>query len=284
MAVIYALFCLLCSAGNDFLFKLFARKPRIRGIFCAVIGVVWGLLTLLCFQIDWSTWKAILVWGSVIGVFSIAANLLLIEAMGMQSAGVCSTIYRLNLVPVVFGAWLLLGEKIAPFQWLGIILAIGAVFCFLTLSGTSGETDRKKARLGVFMVILAAFLRAGMGLSYKYAYAANADEFGITAFIALFWIVGGILYALFREQKQVKIDKSLFFYGTLSGLLVAGITIFMALALKAGKASVTLPIAQMSFPLTFLLSILFLKESVTRWKIIGVILSIAAVLLLCMAK
>lgn len=284
MAVIYALFCLLCSAGNDFLFKLFARKPRTRGIFCAVIGVVWGLLTLLCFQIDWSTWKAILVWGSVIGFFSIVANLLLIEAMGMQSAGVCSTIYRLNLVPVVFGAWLLLGEKIAPLQWLGIVLAIGAVLCFLTLSGTSGETDRKKARLGVFMVILAAFLRAGMGLSYKYAYAANADEFGVTVFIALFWIIGGLLYALFREQKQVKVDKSLLFYGTLSGLLVAGITIFMALALKAGKASVTLPIAQMSFPLTFLLSILFLKESVTRWKIIGVILSIAAVLLLCMAK
>lgn len=284
MAVVYALCCLLCSAGNDFIFKLFARKPRTRGIFCSLIGIFWGLLTVLCFDIDWSFWKAILIWGSVIGFFSIAANLLLIEAMGLQSAGVCSTIYRLNLVPVIFGAWLLLGEQIALFQWIGIILAIGAVLCFLSLPENTSLSDKKKARLGVFMVILAAFLRAGMGLSYKYAYAANADEFGITAFIALFWIIGGVLYALFREQKQVKVDKSLLFYGTLSGLFVAGITIFMALALKAGKASVTLPIAQMSFPLTFLLSILFLKESVTRWKIIGVILSIAAVLLLCMAK
>lgn len=284
MAVFYALFCLLCSAGNDFIFKLFARKPRTRGIFCAIIGIVWGLLTLFCFQIDWTTWKAILIWGSVIGFFSIAANLLLIEAMGMQSAGVCSTIYRLNLVPVVFGAWFLLGEKIAPFQWIGIVLAIGAVLCFLSLPDSADSADKKKAKIGIIMVILAAFLRAGMGLSYKYAYAANADEFGITAFIALFWILGGGLYALLREQKQTKLDKSLLFYGTLSGLFVAGITIFMALALKAGKASITLPIAQMSFPLTFLLSILFLKESVTRWKIIGVILSIAAVLLLCIAK
>ena len=280
----YALLCLLCSAGNDFIFKLFARKPRTRGIFCVLIGLFWCVLTLVCFPIDWSTWKAILIWGSVIGFFSIAANILLIEAMGMQSAGVCSTIYRLNLVPVVFGAWLLLEESVTGYQWLGIALAICAVLCFLTLPDSTDSSQTKRARLGILLVILAAFLRAGMGLSYKYAFAAKADEFGVTALIAFFWIIGGLLYAFFREQKQVKIDKSLLFYGSLSGLFVAGITIFMALAVKAGKASITLPIAQMSFPLTFLLSIVFLKESVTRWKIIGVILSIAAVLLLCMAK
>lgn len=284
MAVIYSLLCLLCSAGNDFIFKLFARKPRTRGIFCTLIGIFWGALTLLCFDIDWGTWKAILIWGSVIGFFSIAANLLLIEAMGMQSAGVCSTIYRLNLVPVIFGAWLLLGETVASYQWIGIILAIGAVLSFLTLPESSNQSNKRRARLGIFMVLIAAFLRAGMGLSYKYANAAGADEFGVTALIALFWIIGGLLYAILREQKQVKVDKSLLFYGFLSGMFVAGITIFMALMLKAGKASITLPIAQMSFPLTFLLSILFLRESVTRWKILGVILSIAAVLLLCIAK
>jgi len=284
MAVMYALFSLLCSSGNDFIFKLFARKPRTRGIFCVLIGLFWGILTLACFNVDWTTWKATLIWGSVIGFFSITANLLLIEAMGIQSAGVCSTIYRLNLVPVVFGAWLILGETVSLIQWIGIILAIGAVLCFLTLPDSGDSENKKLARIGIFMVILAAFLRAGMGLSYKYAFAAKADEFGVTAVIAAYWIIGGFLYALLREKKQVKIDKSLLFYGFLSGVFVAGITIFMALAVKAGNASVTLPIAQMSFPVTFLLSILFLKESVTRWKIFGVILSIAAVLLLCMAK
>ena len=58
----------------------------------------------------------------------------------------------------------------------------------------------------------------------------------------------------------------------------------MALAVKAGNVSITLPIAQMSFPVTFMLSIFCLKEPVTKWKILGVILSIGAVLLLCAAK
>ena len=284
MAAIYALFCLLCSSGNDFVFKLFAQKTRSRGIFCALIGIFWGLLTLLCFKIDWTTWQSTLIWGSVIGFFSIVANLLLIESMGMQSAGVCSTIYRLNLVPVVFGAWLLLGEKVTWLQWIGIALALGAVLCFLTLSGNQDSQSKKLARLGILIVVLAALLRAAMGISYKYAYAANADEFGITAVIAVFWVIGGLLYALIREKKQIKVDKTMLVFGFVSGMFVAGITIFMALALKVGNASVALPIAQMSFPVTFLLSIIVLKESVTRWKLLGVVLSIAAVLLLCIAK
>lgn len=284
MSAIYALFCLLCSSGNDFVFKLFARKPRTRGIFCTLIGLFWGILTLVCFDIDWSNWKAILIWGSVIGFFSIVANLLLIESMGMQSAGVCSTIYRLNLVPVVFGAWLLLGEKVTLLQWIGIALALGAVLCFLSITGTQDSKSKNLARLGILIVVIAAFLRAAMGISYKYAFAAKADEFGITAVIAVYWIIGGLLYSLLRERKQIKLDKSLFLYGLVSGIFVAGITIFMALALKVGNASVALPIAQMSFPVTFLLSIIFLKESVTRWKVLGVVLSIAAVLLLCIAK
>ena len=119
---------------------------------------------------------------------------------------------------------------------------------------------------------------------FEYAFAAKADEFGITAVISVYWIVGGLLYALFREKKQMKVDKTMLLFGLVSGIFVAGITIFMALALKVGNASVALPIAQMSFPVTFLLSIIVLKESVTRWKLLGVVLSIAAVLLLCLAK
>ena len=133
---------------------------------CAVIGIVWGILVPICFPIDWSSWKAIVLWGSITGFFSITANLLLIEAMGLQSAGVCSTIYRLNLVPVVFGAWILLGERVTLIHWIGIVFAVGAVLCFLTLPKDADKKDLKKAKLGIYMVILASFLRAAMGISF----------------------------------------------------------------------------------------------------------------------
>ena len=232
---------------------------------------------------DWSNFAATVKWGCITGFFSITANLLLIEAMGYQSAGVCSTIYRLNLVPVVFGAWLLLGEKVSWIHWIGICFAICAVLCFLTLPASDDKSNQKLARLGVYMVIFAALLRAAMGLSYKFAFAEQANEYGMTVIIGLCWVVGGLIYSGIRERRQIAVDRSLVFYGCLSGLFVSGITIFMALAVKNGDASITLPIAQMSFPITFLLSIFCLKESVTKWKVLGVIFSIAAVLLLCLS-
>lgn len=282
MAVLYAVLCLLCSAGNDFLFKLFARKPRSRGIFCTLIGIFWTVLTIICFPVDFVTnWQATLVWGCIIGTFSIVANILLIEAMGFQSAGVCSTIYRLNLVPVVFGAWLLLGERVSTIHWIGICLAVAAVLCFMTISDTDRK-NLKRAKLGLYMVILAALLRAGMGISYKYAFIHHADQYGFVVITGFFWIIGGLIYAFVQKTERVALDKSMLFYGGLSGIFVAGITLLMAFAVKYGDASITLPIAQMSFPVTFLLSILFLKERITVWKGLGVILSVGAVFLLCL--
>ena len=122
LAIVFAFCSLCCSALNDFIFKLFADKPQSRGLFAMLVGVIWTVVMALL-PMDWTHWKATVIWGIISGFFSIAANLMLIEAMGMQSAGICSTIYRLNLVPVVFGAWILLGETISVLNWLGIVLA-----------------------------------------------------------------------------------------------------------------------------------------------------------------
>ena len=281
MAVMYALLCLLCSAGNDFIFKLFARKPRTRGIFCVLIGLFWCVLTLVCFPIDWSTWKAILIWGSVIGFFSIAANILLIEAMGMQSAGVCSTIYRLNLALVVPFSVLIFNEKLVLSQYAGIVLALLAVLAFLPGNGAKKSRNAgKKALLPMAMVITAALFRAGLGLSCKYGPLQGASINGINLIIEIIWIISGLVYYFVKENKVYKFDLQVVKYGALSGVLVAGILLFMMLALSAGNASIVLSIAQMSFLLTFILSVIFLKEKVTLFKLFAMLCGAGAILLL----
>lgn len=279
MAVFYALCCLMCSALNDFIFKLFARKRRSRGMFAGLIGIVWFVL--LCFfPQDWTEWRTTLFWGCVSGFFSIAANLLLIEAMGMQSAGVCSTIYRLNLVPVVFGAWLLLGETISAKHWAGIAAAVLAILCFMSAPKERHRRFARFARLGILLVIAAAFLRAAMGIAYKYAFLNGADRTGILLVNALFWIIGGMWYGWRRERRLISFDRSMLIYSALSGVCVVGIVYFMAASLQSGEAGIVLPIAQMSFPGTLILSALILHERVTAWKLAGVGFGIAAVFLL----
>ena len=54
----------------------------------------------------------------------------------------------------------------------------------------------------------------------------------------------------------------------------------MAKALQYGAAGVVLSIAQMSFLGTLLLSVLFLKEKLEKFKVAGIVCGVAAILLL----
>ena len=279
MAILYAFCCLGFAAVNDFVFKMFARKERSRGWFVAGAGMVW-LLVLGFLPIDWQhSVGATLLCGAISGLFSVTANLLLIEAMGRQSAGVCSTIFRLNLVLVVIAACLWLGESINPAKIIGVGLAVVAIVAFVPPGVGRKSGMRTTAELGLFLALAACLLRAGMGLTYKWGFLRGADSNGVVVINSFFWIIGGILYAWLRE-KDPKINPKLVGYGIFSGVLISGIVLFMALALKYGNASVTLPIAQMSFLGTFGLSIIFFKEPVTWRKIVAVLCGVAAILLL----
>lgn len=289
MAIFWAFVCLFFSAANDFLFKCFARKPRSHGYFAAIIGVAW-LATGLCFVRNWDVeWHATVFWGIVSGLCSISGNLLMLDAMRTLDGGVCSTIYRMNLVPVALGAALLLGETLTFLQWCGIAAACGAVILFLPANAAL----RRKEALPLTMMLAASLIRAGMGLSYRYGFLHGADRDLVVVIDSLFWIVGGVLYAQLRERRVLRAipasermsARKLWGYGVLSGALVAVIVLTMAasLALAEGKASVVLSIEQMSFLLTGVMGVVFLKEEVSWKRTAALLCGVAAILCLSIA-
>ncbi len=265
----------MLTAFNDFVFKLFADKMRSRGGFVALVGLFW-LIAQLFFPCTTENLQATLLWGIVSGFMSVAGNILLIEAMGVQSAGLCSTIYRMNMVFVVLGGYFLLDELISPMHWCGIVLALFAIIAFLPRSSVVGFS-----RLGFGLAVLAAVLRSIMGLSYRYGFEHGADKNTVVMINCIMWIVGGFLYSVFRERslKWLK-DSAIYKYSAISGVLVGGIVFGMAGSLKLGNASRVLPIAQMSFILTFILSVIFLKEKCDMHKILAMASGVGAVVLL----
>ena len=281
LAIIYAFCCIACAACNDFVFKLFARKSRSRGLFVLLVGVSWGTASLLLPNLKGESWQATLIWGTISGLFSVIGNLMLIEAMGKQSAGLCSTIYRLNLALVIPGAWLLFGEKNTLLQCIGIVAAFAAVLFFLPGS-PSADNNTSDRKLGMILVIIAAVLRAGMGLSYKQGFLLGASPNGVMVVNSACWIIGGFIYFLWRENKTSvpQWTWKLTGYGTLSGILVFGICFFMAHSVRLGDASIVLPIMQMSFIPTFILSMIFLKEKLTVYKFIALCSGAAALIML----
>ena len=252
----------------------------------AIVGIAW-LATGLCFVRSWDVdYRATILWGVISGLCSIAGNLLMLDAMRTLDGGVCSTIYRMNLVPVALGAALLLQETLTPLQWCGIAAACGAVILFLPANAAL----RRKEALPLAMMVAASLIRAGMGLSYRYGFQHGADKDLVVVINSLFWIGGGVVYALLRERKVLSAipasermsARKLWGYGLLSGALVAGIVLTMAasLALAEGKASVVLSIAQMSFLLTGLLGVIILKEEVSWRRTAALLCGVAAVLCL----
>ena len=280
MAVVWAVACLVFAALNDLLFKFYARKPRPQGPFVSVVGISWlACCCMLFLRTPPENWKATLLWSLISGIFSICGNLLMLDAMKSLDAGVCSTIYRLNLVPVTIGAALLLGEKITFMQYIGIGCACCAVLAFLPKRSSSG----KLVMTAFVSMLIASLMRAGLGLSYRYGFMQGADENWVVAFDSFFWIIGGMIYMLWRERKmQISADdrRKIWRYGLISGVLVSGITVTMAQALLIGNASVVLPIAQMSFLLTGILGMILLKEKLTPMRAVALLFGVAAILLL----
>ena len=282
MTLFFALACCFCTALNDLVFRLYARKSRSRGAYVLIIGLVWTFAFLLFLKFDLAFWQATLFWGIISGLFSVVANILLIEGMSHNDAGICSTIYRLNLVIVAFGAFILLGETVTVIKLLGLLFALLAVFMFFLDSPHGGHTN--KAKLGFYLVGMAALLRAGMGLSYKYAFMQGVDRNSLLVVNGILWILGGAAYTIYREKHLgEKFGKKSWRYGAISGLLICGIVLFMALALQHGDAAVVLPLAQMSFIATCGLGILFLKEKLSFKKALGILAGILCILCMSIA-
>ena len=274
-----ALLSMVCAAANDFIFKLYARRSGSVGAYLAVIGIVWALVFTACLPSrDCLLDRKTLQWGILSGIFSITANILFVKALAKGDMGICSTIYRLNLVPAALLAFILFKEPVTLPRLTAIASGVAAVFLFSWPAGKAASKSPVSA--AVVLIVLASFLRAGMGLSYKAGLLNGSDGYGLLVINGVVWVIGGIICHFLADREMWRIPPSTVTYGGISGILVCGIALFMMLALKHGDASLVLPVTQMSFALTALAGIVLIKEPLTARKCAGVSLGVLCILLM----
>lgn len=283
--VLLALGSMFCAAMNDLVFKLFSGKSRPIGLYMAIIGLVWTLVFLVRGG-GWTTSfldlnPRVLILGLLAGALSVTANILLISGMAKTEVGVCAAVYRMNLVPAALMSFILLGESATFGKLLGIVFAVAAVILFFS-PNVKGRRQAKMGLAGVWIVILAALFRGGMGVAYKYGMTAAVNVDVFLMINGVMWVLGGLLFNFFEKRRGLSpaMIRSIVSYGMMSGLLVCGIVLFMALALKAGDATVVLPVAQLSFAVTGVAGILFLGDSFNRRKASGFGLAVLCVLIM----
>jgi drug/metabolite transporter (DMT)-like permease len=224
---------------------------------------------------SWNAHAAL--WGLISGGVLLCANALLIESLAGINVSLGSTIYRLNTIAVVIFAVVFLNEGLTVAKVTGVGLGVVAVVLLYHRGGRSGN-DRL-LRLSVGLVIIAALLRAVFGLLAKVGVTGGTDPFLLMIYIGAGWTAAAVIYASVRRNRTAP-GAGVLRYAIMSGTLVCLVASFLLLGLRAGEASVVIPIANMSFIAALLISAAAGMERLTAAKLLAVASAAAAIVLL----
>jgi drug/metabolite transporter (DMT)-like permease len=283
-----ALGSLLFAGVNDVVFKKQATSGQGRGQYIAIVGTVWMLVfaALAVLGGHFPVTFAAVKWGVLAGILSVVANYLLVASLRHLDASIGATVYRLNLVLAAVMAILFLGERLTWPKAAGLALAGLSVVLFAERRTGQGAAAGRTGAL--LLAVIASLLRAGMGISYKLAGAEFArlqlqgygpQNYWFLSIQGFMWLVVGLLLSV-KLEGVIKVTRLNVGYGLVSGLLCCGIVLLLALALGGGQASIIIPITQMSFLVTALLSWPLTHERFSARKIAALLLAVLAVLVL----
>jgi len=283
---LFALLSLFFAGLLDVVYKRYSRKERSRGTYVFGIGVVWCVLQTAALAMGE---EALIVdatsirYGLFAGLCLTLSNLLLLESLTHINISLGSTVYRLNTIGVVVMAFLFLGEALGGIKLLGVGLGIVAVGLLYRPDPTAMSEENRGRFLPFFlMAVAASLLRAGYGVITRGGIVHQADPQTMLLLCALSWIVGGAIYARMREGR-FRLTKKKVGYALVSGVLVFLVVDFLMLAVKYGEASIVIPIANMSFVMAMILSVVLRFEPFSLRKGIAMVVACLAIATLTVA-
>ena len=285
-AILFALLSLFFAGLLDVVYKRYSRKERSRGTYVFGIGVVWCVLQTAALAMG----EEVLIvdatsirYGLFAGLCLTLSNLLLLESLTHINISLGSTVYRLNTIGVVVMAFLFLGEALGGIKLLGVGLGIVAVGLLYRPDPTVMFDENRGRFLPFFLMAVAASLfRAGYGVITRGGIVHQADPQTMLLLCALSWIVGGAIYARMREGR-FRLTKKKVGYALVSGVLVFLVVDFLMLAVKYGEASIVIPIANMSFVMAMILSVVLRFEPFSLRKGVAMVVACLAIATLTVA-
>jgi drug/metabolite transporter (DMT)-like permease len=212
--------------------------------------------------------------GLLAGVLGMTGAFSALLSMKQGELGTNIAVVRLSFVPTAIGAILFLGEPFTLQKALLVLLAGLAVSLFF-------DHYRRENRLALKSLLpaLTACMAFGIfDLVYKFAstYGVNPLTFLIVQSATAHILIN--LYVALHEKYQL--NRVVLRIAPLCGVLFASACLAMLRALQEVDVSLISPFIQMNFILSYLLGVVFLGESVTRRKLLGIAMVALCVLFL----
>jgi drug/metabolite transporter (DMT)-like permease len=278
----YALGAMICYGLADFIYKRAAgagvqahQFMMVQAWFFAPTVVLYGVFTrTLMFE-------ASAAWGAAAGFFVYTGLYNFARSLTGGAISINAPIFRLSFALTAALAVLLLHEPLTAFKLAGLAFALIAVW--LLLGGAdAGATPRTRATQSSLMRVLIATLALGIAnFIYKIGVRDGASPATLLVaqagvFISLATTVAWVV------DRSIKPPAAAWPYAASAAILLVLAFLLLLESLSRGEASVLVPIAQMSFVVTALFGIMFLRESFTLRKAAGMLAALGA--LACLAR
>ena len=273
--VFFALLSLGFLGVSDFLYK-WGQKfelPRASFLLLQNMAYIPTAIALAAYrqELDFSV---SLGYGFLNGMLALVATLLFLKSLEHGDSLALVPVVRLNFAVTAALTVSFLGEQ---FNWVkGAALGLAAL---AILANGAGYASAARQRKPFLMALIAMILFGCIGLFYKLGLAAGATPAALVVAQSFGAFSLALPFAI-HSGDNILVRGAHCWLPLLCGVLVSSSYVALSIAFSYGDAVVVAPIAQLSFVLTGLLAILFLKEKLHSRKVISIVCAILSVLVL----
>lgn len=270
-----ALLAMMLIGSADTINKRARQRSIPIGSYLIIQSIFYTLVILLLALISGGIklQRADLVFGLLGGVFGFTGFTLMLHSLTHGQASVNYAIFRSSFVFSSAAALLLLNEPLMISKIAGIALAAFALILFFY------EPRRKPVMFRSLMTaMIAMFVAAGFQLIVKLSTRVFSSPLSFILLMNLFFAIFVLAYNI--ALGSFKFPKSTFSLAPFNGILMALGTFFYVTALQKGDLSTAIPIIQLSFIITAILSVILLKEKIGTLKVLGIICAAIAIIIL----
>ncbi|UCE67606.1 MAG: DMT family transporter [Candidatus Zixiibacteriota bacterium] len=210
------------------------------------------------------------------------ADTLFFKCLNLLGAGLTAIVDCLYSPSIIFLAFLWVGERLGILQIIGVAMIISAVLT-ISRADKSGLINRRNLLLGILWGVLAMFTMA-IGIVMIKPLLDRSPLLPLSE-IRLFG--GGLILALVflfhPRRKQIATPRLTgrgWTYLLIGSFLGAYCVLLLWLAgMKYTQVSIAAALNQTSNIFIFIFAALFLKEAITRRKVVGIILGVSGALI-----
>ena len=279
--ITFALGAMLCFGLSDLVYKRAAGAGVPAHHLMMVQSWLYGPLVLLYGMFTHTLrWNLAALWGVAAGVFAFTGFYNFARSLAGGAISINAPIFRLSFTLTALLAVLLLGEPLGLFKLLGLGCALLAVW--LLMGGAwSGAIDGKM-RASLIRVIVATVAMGIANLIYKVGLLAGSTPATMLVAQALVVISLSTVNTL-RIDGGVSFSRNTAAHASVTALLLTAAFTLLFEGLARGEASRLVPVAQMGFVVTATIGFVFLHETYTTRKGVGLLFALAALASLAQA-